>query len=75
MNRILTVKEFKQQAAKLWDKAKVNANLQTYVEGETCYRPEPSKCYYSPCKQIGKCVKDIPDYDPRKPDEIYKDVK
>jgi len=54
---------------------KVNVNLQTYLEGETCYRPEPSKCYYSPCGKIGKCVKDIPDYDPRKPVETYKDVK
>ncbi len=46
-----------------------------YVAGETCYRPEPSKCYYSPCKQIGKCVKDIPNYDPRKPVEEYKEKK
>ena len=46
-----------------------------YVAGETCYRPEPSKCYYSPCGQIGKCVKDIPNYDPRKPVEEYKEKK
>jgi len=42
-----------------------------YIAGETCYRPEPSKCYYGPCGQIGKCVKDIPDYDPRKSIDTY----
>ena len=46
-------------------------NEQEYIAGETCYRPEPSKCYYSPCGKIGKCVKDIPDYDPRNPVETY----
>jgi hypothetical protein len=46
-----------------------------YIAGETCYRPEPSRCYYGPCGQIGKCVKDIPDYDPRKPVEEYKEKK
>jgi hypothetical protein len=49
-------------------------NEQEYIEGETCYRPEPSKCYYSPCGKIGKCVKDIPDYDPRKPIETCNGV-
>jgi hypothetical protein len=49
-------------------------NEQEYIAGETCYRPEPSKCYYSPCGKIGKCVKDIPDYDPRKPIETYNGV-
>ena len=46
-----------------------------YIAGETCYRPEPKKCYYGRCGMIGKCVKDIPNYDPRKPVEEYKEKK
>ena len=47
-------------------------NEQEYIEGETCYKPDPSKCYYSPCRLLGKCVKDIPEYDPREPLDKYK---
>ena len=60
-----------EQMAKHTLKVIEDAVEKEYIAGETCYRPEPSKCYYSPCGKIGKCVKDIPDYDPREPIETY----